>query len=68
MQIFFEVVSAFGTVGLSIGITPELSMAGKIVIILVMFTGRIGAFTLVSMWTERAEPNARYSEETIMIG
>lgn len=68
MQIFFEVVSAFGTVGLSTGITPELSMAGKIVIILVMFTGRIGAFTLVSMWTERAEPNARYSEETIMIG
>ena len=44
MQLLFEVVSAFGTVGLSTGITPALSVAGKAVIILVMFTGRVGAF------------------------
>lgn len=68
MQILFEVISAFGTVGLSTGITPELGVAGKIVIILVMFTGRVGAMTLISMWTNRKEPNARYSEETVMIG
>lgn len=68
MQLFFEVISAFGTVGLSTGITPDLSVAGKAVIILVMFTGRVGAFTLLSMWVNRAEPNARYSEETISVG
>ncbi len=68
MQLFFEVVSAFGTVGLSTGITPYLGTAGKIVIVLVMFTGRVGAFTLLSMWIDRAEPNARYSEETVVIG
>ena len=45
------------------GITPALSVAGKAVIILVMFTGRVGAFTLISMWVNRTEPRARYSEE-----
>ncbi len=68
MQILFEVVSAFGTVGLSTGITPELGAAGKLLIILVMYTGRVGAFTLLSMWVNRLEPKARYSEETVAIG
>ncbi len=68
MQILFEVVSAFGTVGLSTGITPELGAAGKLLIILVMYTGRVGAFTLLSMWVNRLEPKTRYSEETVAIG
>ena len=68
IQLLFEVVSAFGTVGLSTGITTSLSVAGKLVIILVMYTGRIGAVTLVSMWIEHPEQNARYTEETISIG
>ena len=68
IQLLFEVISAFGTVGLSTGITPGLSAAGKLVIILVMYTGRIGAFTLVSMWIEHPEPNARYTEEPVTIG
>ena len=68
IQLLFEVVSAFGTVGLSTGITPGLSWAGKLVIILVMYTGRIGAFTLVSMWFEHPEPNARYTTEAVTIG
>ena len=68
MQLLFEVVSAFGTVGLSTGITPALSVAGKAVIILVLFTGRVGAFTLISMWVNRTEPRARYSEEEVSIG
>lgn len=68
MQLIFEVVSAFGTVGLSTGITPDLSTAGKFVIILVMYTGRLGAFTLLSVWMKQKEPHVRYSEETIAIG
>ena len=69
MQLLFDVVSAFGTVGLSTGITPDLSDAGKLVIILVMYTGRLGAFTLLSTWAGHTETrNARYSEETVAIG
>lgn len=64
----FEVVSAFGTVGLSTGITPELCTAGKLVIISVMFIGRLGAFTLLTMWISRPESAIRYSEESIAIG
>ena len=41
MDIIFEVVSAFGTVGLTLGITPSLSFIGKIIIILLMFIGRL---------------------------
>ena len=68
IQLLFEVISAFGTVVLSTGITPGLSVAGKLVIILVMYTGRIGAFTLLSMWIEHPEPNARYTQEAVTIG
>ena len=68
IQLLFEVISAFGTVGLSTGITPGLSVTGKLVIILVMYTGRIGAFTLLSMWIEHPEPNARYTQEAVTIG
>ena len=42
LVIAFEVISAFGTVGLSMGITPDLTFLGKIVIIVMMFIGRIG--------------------------
>ena len=68
IQVFFEVVSAFGTVGLSTGITPGLSVAAKIVIIFVMFIGRLGAFTLLTIWISHPEPKIRYSEENIAIG
>lgn len=68
MQVFFEMISAFGTVGLSTGITPELGIAAKLVTILVMFTGRLGAITMVSIWSDHKEPNIRYSEETVIIG
>lgn len=68
IQLMFEVTSAFGTVGLSTGITPELGNASKLVIILIMFIGRLGAFTIASMWVCRPEPHARYIEESIIIG
>lgn len=68
MQILFEVVSAFGTVGLSTGITPGLSVASKLVITLIMFIGRLGALTIVTIWINRPEQSARYTEESITIG
>ena len=67
-QILFEQVSAYSTAGLSTGITPELRAASKVVLIVTMFIGRVGAFTLLSLWVERPAPSARYTEETITIG
>jgi trk system potassium uptake protein TrkH len=69
MQIFFETVSAFGTVGLSTGITPHLSDFGKFVIIACMFAGRLGPLTLVV--ATRKLPGTKmvtYPEERIMVG
>ena len=68
VRLFFEEVSAFGTVGLSTGITPDLSVASKLVLILTMFIGRLGAFTLFSLWIDRPDPSVRYTEEMITIG
>ncbi len=68
INLLFEDVSAFGTVGLSTGITPDLRDPSKLVLILTMFTGRVGAFTLLSIWVERPAPVARYTEEAITIG
>ena len=67
-QLLFEVVSAFGTAGLSTGITADLHAASKLLLIFLMFIGRLGAFTIITMWIERPEQNARYTEESITIG
>ena len=69
IKVLFEVVSAFGTVGLSTGITSSLSIAGKIIIIITMFTGRIGPLGLVLSLIQKREPEMiRYPEEKIMVG
>lgn len=70
LQIVFEVVSAIGTVGLSTGITPHLSYAGKIIILLLMFVGRIGPLTLVIGLQNRQKKkvNFAYAEEEMMVG
>lgn len=68
MPIFFEVTSAFGTVGLSTGITPDLENMSKLVLIAVMFIGRLGALTVISMWFFETESRVRYTEEMITIG
>ena len=68
VQVLFEVISAFGTVGLSTGITPDLCVGAKVVIILIMFIGRLGAMTLISMWIDHPEPSVHFTEETITIG
>lgn len=68
VQLLFEVVSAFGTVGLSTGITPDLGVSAKLVIIATMFTGRLGALTIASVWLFKEPAKAVYTEETITIG
>jgi len=70
IQIIFEVVSAFGTVGLSTGITPSLTPIGKIVIIFTMFFGRVGPLTLAFALTERIRKGShiKHPEEKIMVG
>ncbi|GAA0339724.1 Ktr system potassium transporter KtrD [Bacillus carboniphilus] len=69
MEILFEVSSAFGTTGLSMGITPELSSIGKVVIIMLMFIGRIGILSFIFLFNRReVEPNYHYPKERIIIG
>jgi trk system potassium uptake protein TrkH len=66
-----EVVSGFGTVGLTTGITPQLSAASHIVLIVVMFVGRVGLTSLVVALASRAGQNntcIRYPEERFMVG
>ncbi len=68
-DILFETVSAFGTVGLSRGITPDLSSAGKLLITLLMYLGRIGPLTLVyALGTRKHQAHIVFAEEKIPIG
>jgi trk system potassium uptake protein TrkH len=70
-NIIFEVVSAFGTVGLSTGLTPSLSLASRVILILVMFVGRVGLMTLVvglAVRSRKDNANIRYPEERFMVG
>ncbi|MBU4313216.1 MAG: hypothetical protein KJ821_00255, partial [Actinobacteria bacterium] len=68
-EVLFEVVSAFGTVGLSTGITPALSIPSKIILILTMYIGRIGIITLSVAIAIRGVVNKiTHPEETITIG
>jgi trk system potassium uptake protein TrkH len=68
-RILFEVVSAFGTVGLSTGITGSLTPISKVMIIILMFTGRIGPMTLMIAFSQRPEQiRVKYPEGDILIG
>lgn len=65
----FETVSAFGTVGLSTGITPSLSPIGQVLVIITIFSGRIGLLTLAFGLTRRQKPPlVRYPEERLYVG
>ena len=67
--LLFEAFSAFGTVGLSRGITPNLSSASKAVLIFTMFGGRIGPLTLMYALARRKQAGVlHYPEEHILIG
>ena len=67
--LLFEAFSAFGTVGLSRGITPELSSASKIALTITMYGGRIGPLTLlVALARQKKEDVLGYPEEHLLIG
>lgn len=69
MEIFFEVCSAFGTTGLSMGITGALTSFAKIVLIATMFIGRIGIITFLLIFRANAHPaKVRYPKADIIIG
>jgi len=69
LEILFESVSAFCTVGLSTGLTPTLSTAGKWIIIFLMFIGRLGPFVLINALHSIQEVQYyKLPEENIMIG
>lgn len=68
ISILFEVVSAFGTVGLSTGITPDLTAIGKLVIIFTMFTGRVGILSLLTSITVKKSQRVYLPEDKVMVG
>ena len=68
-KILFEVTSAFGTVGLSTGITPTLSLPGKLLITAMMYIGRVGPLTLALALAQRRQPERiNYPTAQIKIG
>ncbi len=69
VKIIFEAISAFGTVGLSMGITSELTNVGKLLITILMYVGRIGPLTLIYAFaTRKIQGRIWYAEEKIAIG
>lgn len=68
--VLFEVVSAFGTVGLTAGLTPKLTVAGKLLISLTMYIGRVGPLTLAFAIAQRLGRQGikHYPEEGVIIG
>lgn len=70
LGVIFESVSAFGTVGLSTGVTPELSIAGRIILPILMYAGRIGPLTLAVALTRRKAGTGAWHlpEERVIVG
>ncbi|KJH70110.1 TrkH family potassium uptake protein [Aliterella atlantica] len=69
IQILFEVVSAFATVGLSTGITATVSATAKVILIITMYIGRVGILLLMGALLGDPKPSAiRYPEENMIVG
>ena len=69
LRLYFDTVSAFGTTGLSTGVPPELSLAGKIVFMVAMFLGRLGPLTMALALTSGEDSTQyRYVQERVKIG
>lgn len=69
IQILFEVCSAFATVGLSTGITGNLSALGKLIIIVTMYIGRVGILIVINTLVKASSPSSiKYPEENLLVG
>ena len=68
IKLLFEVISAFATVGLTAGLTPELGDAARVILILVMYIGRLGPITLAAVCFSRPQATVKYTSEHITIG
>jgi len=69
LEYTFEAVSAFATVGLSLGVTSQLVPLAKLVIVVLMFVGRVGLLTVAFAFLRRSGKSVvRFGEENIMIG
>lgn len=67
--LLYETTSAFGTVGLTLGLTPKLSAIGKLIIILTMYCGRVGPLTVALALTNRKSKSGyKYPEDKILVG
>ena len=67
--LFFEAISAYGTVGLSMGVTPDLTSVGKCLIIILMFIGRLGPLTMAVALTRTSfRGRFRYARGDVMVG
>jgi len=69
MDYTFEAISAFATVGLSVGATAKLVPLGKFIVIILMFVGRVGLLTVAFVFIKRSDAApVQYGEESLMIG
>ncbi len=69
IDLFFEAASAFGTVGLTLGITQKLSVIGKIVIMITMYLGRVGPLTvMLALMHRQKQRGFSYPEGKVLIG
>ena len=69
VALLFEITSAFGTCGMSLGITSELSVAGKVIIMMLMFIGRVGLISfLYTLGGKTKKTNYHYPKERVIIG
>jgi trk system potassium uptake protein TrkH len=69
IHVFFEAVSAFATVGLSMGITPEVSDLGRLILVVTMYIGRVGVVVLMAALLAEPKPSlVKYPEETLLVG
>jgi Trk-type K+ transport system membrane component len=69
LDLIFEEVSAFGTVGLSTGITPMLSSYGKVIVMVSMFVGRVGTLTVAyAIGGKLTQTHIKYPEGHTMVG